>query len=492
MNNILLIDNQEDISSLLSALFVREDDFKIYNEISLEKILELIEKYQFEAIIIDPLLFKENCQKVIQLLLQKDIPLIVHSQNLDQLNPIRDTNIIEFIQKDGINSLHHTHDLVVQLHRNKKMDVLIVEDSIVDQTLLKHILQTYKLNVHTADNGENALEVLNTNQNIKLVITDFIMPVMNGLDLTKEIRKRYKRDQLSIIVISSNDSQNISSMFLNNGANDFIHKGFTKEELYTRVNVNLEIIDLFEKNLQQYEQNLLKDKQITKQESKLQATQELLHNISHHWRQPLSIISTIASSLSIKRSIGQSDPQAEEQAMDAIVDHTQQLSNIIEMFQTIFNPKNISKTIEIEVYIEKYVSMHQARSITTIHNHLDPLKSKVVICTVLLKEVINAILNNAMEATAQNTEPQIDIILENDSKYLLIKFQDNGNGIDENILPNVFDLYFSTKKEKNGTGVGLFIVREIVQNQFNGKVFIQNNASAGITLTISLPIVSQA
>jgi len=72
------------------------------------------------------------------------------------------------------------------------------------------------------------------------------MPVIDGLELTRKIRKRYSKDELSIIVTSSNSNNRVPSKFLKYGANDFLYKGFTEEEFYARLNANLEILELFD------------------------------------------------------------------------------------------------------------------------------------------------------------------------------------------------------------------------------------------------------
>jgi diguanylate cyclase (GGDEF)-like protein len=72
------------------------------------------------------------------------------------------------------------------------------------------------------------------------------MPKMNGLELTKKIRSKYTKDELSVIVSSSDSSRGIPSKFLKLGANDFLYKGFSKEEFFVRINSNLEVLELFD------------------------------------------------------------------------------------------------------------------------------------------------------------------------------------------------------------------------------------------------------
>lgn len=121
-----------------------------------------------------------------------------------------------------------------------------MDDSTLYRETIKKSLMKINLNVIEASDGLEAIELLEKNSdNISLVVTDYEMPNMDGLELTFKIREKYKKDQLGIITISSVDAQDIISKFLKFGANDFIHKPFSHNEIITRVNSNLELLDLF-------------------------------------------------------------------------------------------------------------------------------------------------------------------------------------------------------------------------------------------------------
>ncbi len=124
---------------------------------------------------------------------------------------------------------------------------MIVDDSKVYRSVLTNILEKIKLKVLQATNGQEALNMIeDSSNNISLVLTDFEMPLMDGLELTFKIREKYNKDQLGIIALSSADEQSVISSFLKFGANDFINKPFAENEIIVRVNSNLELLELFE------------------------------------------------------------------------------------------------------------------------------------------------------------------------------------------------------------------------------------------------------
>jgi diguanylate cyclase (GGDEF)-like protein len=107
-------------------------------------------------------------------------------------------------------------------------------------------LEAQRYEVLEATNGKMGLEVLKDHPDIKLIITDYNMPVMDGFGLVSQVRKRYNKDQIAIIGLSSEGGKLLSAKFLKLGANDFLPKPFASEEFYARVTQNIEMLELIE------------------------------------------------------------------------------------------------------------------------------------------------------------------------------------------------------------------------------------------------------
>jgi len=142
--------------------------------------------------------------------------------------------------KDDINYIIHT---IKRLQKNKKQTVLVVDDSMVFRKQMQNLLQNMFFNVITVAHGEEALGILSQQPNISLVLTDYHMPVMDGLELTYEIRKTYDKNSLAILAVSSNKDNEVNAIFLKTGANDFITKPFSKEEFSCRINNTIEALE---------------------------------------------------------------------------------------------------------------------------------------------------------------------------------------------------------------------------------------------------------
>ena len=173
------------------------------------------------------------------------IPSVVFTGTFDELVRTRflDMGVLDFVLKDNPSSLRYLISLTRRILRNRTVTALVVDDSIVARRVCSDLLKRYRLKVIEAKNGVEALEKLSENPGIRIVITDHEMPEMDGFDLVTAIRREYDRDRLMVIGVSGSGGAPLSAKFLKHGANDFITKPYLPEELYTRVALNLDILE---------------------------------------------------------------------------------------------------------------------------------------------------------------------------------------------------------------------------------------------------------
>lgn len=204
----------------------------------------------FHLALVDIILPDSSEGEAVEFLLQKRIPCIVftsvYSEDLRQM--ILDWNVIDYVIKDTPSSLSYLMDIVERVHRNRETKILLVDDSKTSRQHVKSLLTGYQCQVVEAETAEQALEVLEKSPDIHLVITDYYMPGMNGVDLVQEIRKTHDREQMAIIGIASGVSRGaLSVQFIKYGANDFLKKPFLPEEFFCRLSQNLRMLDMFSK-----------------------------------------------------------------------------------------------------------------------------------------------------------------------------------------------------------------------------------------------------
>lgn len=155
-------------------------------------------------------------------------------------------NVLDYVTKESAEDLNYLLKLISRLQKNRTTKVLVVDDSASVRLFIMNLLRLRKYQAFEAESGARALELLYTHPDIRLVITDYYMPEMDGFELTRKIRAKYTREQLAIIGISAQGSGTMSAQFLKKGANDFLVKPFVNEEFFCRIEQNLEVMEYIE------------------------------------------------------------------------------------------------------------------------------------------------------------------------------------------------------------------------------------------------------
>jgi len=250
---ILIVDDSKFVRSIVSKALTRSDeiDGEVITSDSYATTLDILKNNNFHVAILDVNLPDAPNGEVIDLLIEKDVPVVVLTGGMNESskNIILEKDIVEYITKSNPKSIQYIVTIIKRILKNYDAYVLLVDDSQLMRKMTRTNLEKIHLNVLEAANAEEAIEILETTDKyIPLVLTDYEMPGMNGMELTMHLRQHYSKDQLSIIAISGSENSKIATSFLRHGANDFIKKPYTNEELSVRINVSLELIDLFRQN----------------------------------------------------------------------------------------------------------------------------------------------------------------------------------------------------------------------------------------------------
>ncbi|MDD2699182.1 MAG: ABC transporter substrate-binding protein [Arcobacteraceae bacterium] len=225
------------------------------------------------------------------------------------------------------------------------------------------------------------------------------------------------------------------------------------------------------------EENKSKDI-ILLQQSKMASMGEMIGNIAHQWRQPLSVISTSVTGLHFKIEYGLELKEKEIlETMDRVNETTQFLSKTIDDFQDYLKPTNYNEEFNIKDVITKNLEMF-GKSFS--NNDIEIIASIEDILLLnnqneLLQVTIN-ILNNAKDALKEfrNEDRLLFISTYKQHNFAIISIKDNAGGISQEVLPKIFDAYFTTKHKSQGTGLGLYMSYQIIKNRFKGNIEVIN------------------
>lgn len=230
-------------------------------------------------------------------------------------------------------------------------------------------------------------------------------------------------------------------------------------------------------------------------EKKFKSLNELIQNISHQWKQPLSTISIIASGIKLQKELNLYDISNLDNDMSKIVEITNYLSNIINNFDDIAF-ENLEKSYSICQIMSDI--LHDMKKVTN-KNHIKiitdyKVDNKIYIDKFKFSEAIKNILNNSIEAFIEtNVENRVIIIkIVNTNNHLNLKIQDNAGGIDEKILPKIFEPYFTTKHQSQGTGLGLTNTYKTIVEMHkyllsfdNCQTIFENKSYKGLSVSIT-------
>ena len=372
-------------------------------------------------------------------------------------------------------------------------NILMVDDDSNNIQLGINILkQTSNYNIIFATSGETALQRVKE-YDFDLILLDIIMEPIDGYEVCKELKKDIKTQDIPVIFLTAkNDEDSILKGF-KLGAVDYITKPFFANELQARVKTHLELKSLKDGLLKEL---ALKEK-IMLQQNKMATMGEMLENIAHQWRQPLSVITTASSGVKIQKEMGVSNENEELESLDFITNSALHLSQTIDDFRDFFKPKekiefNMKNIFKKTMNITK--SGFLSNEVKIIEN-IEDIKF-IGFDNELIQVLIN-IINNSRDALKEvkdrNKIIVIDIFKENEN--IIVKIKDNAGGIPEDIISNVFNPYFTTKESKGGTGIGLYMSKQIIKNHFNGLIHVINTEFKnqdikyyGAEFTITLPL----
>lgn len=275
---------------------------------------------------------------------------------------------------------------------------------------------------------------------------------------TKELNEKFDKKIFNIIFISM--MVTLFLLLVSIYVSKILEKRFSnyKDELDEQINENIK------------QQNMLSH------QSKMAALGEMLGNIAHQWRQPLSLITTASSGLKFQKEMGMLDDKIFYESLDNITTSATYLSKTIDDFRNFLRNDKSEKIFSIKDSFEKVFKLVSAQfknhEITIIKNIED------VKIHGLENEFIQAlinILNNAKDALIERNSPRLIIInTKKEDEKIFITIIDNGGGIDEKIVNRVCEPYFTTKHQSKGTGIGLYMTEEIITKHMNGKLTIIN------------------
>ncbi len=250
INKILLVEDSRTFGNLMQNRLKKKLKLEVVWTTSLKETVAILSSTlsPFSIALLDYTLPDAPNGEVVDLVADHGITSIVFTGNVNTKirEQIWSKKVADYILKNDPNSVDYVISTIQRLTRNTHDKVLVVDDSALFRKHFSDLLYIHQFNVLTAVDGENALTLLQRHPDIKLIITDYNMPKMDGYTLCQKVREQYKKEELSIIGVSASNDYQMAANFIKNGASDFLMKdAFFVEEFYCRVNQCMDNVTLF-------------------------------------------------------------------------------------------------------------------------------------------------------------------------------------------------------------------------------------------------------
>ena len=280
---------------------------------------------------------------------------------------------------------------------------------------------------------------------------------------------------------------------LNNGinqTNEIKALNISLEEKIHQRTKELEVLNQsLDKRVKEESEKSHKNERLLIQQSRQAAMGEMIGNIAHQWRQPLNALGLVLQNIYFTYQMDELDDEFMQKSIDKGKRLTASMSKTIDDFRNFFKPNKIKEDFNISQTIQNTIELIEA----SYHNNNITLQTRLDtnITTVgypnEFSQVILNILSNAKDALREKKQEHKIVMISTFLKenHAFVTIEDNAGGIPEKIINKIFDPYFTTKDEGQGTGIGLYMSKTIIENNMNGEISVQNNKE-GARFTIKL------
>jgi PAS domain S-box-containing protein len=244
--------------------------------------------------------------------------------------------------------------------------------------------------------------------------------------------------------------------------------------------------------------------QEAQENQRLQSLGVLVAGLAHEINNPIGIAITATTHVSqtaatVRKNASNLTGSAltdfledEEIAFQLIFDNLKRASDLIRGFKDVARDRSLDekKEINLKVYlqsIEQSLTPVLKKAKCTLSLEVDPSISLHVNSGSLGQLLTNLVLNSTIHAFDGLKDRQLKISGSQTLQHIFLKVSDNGNGVAENVLPNLFTPFYTTSRRKGGTGLGLYISRQIATEVLNGSLSVENLPEKGCEFTLKLP-----
>ncbi|QJB58206.1 hybrid sensor histidine kinase/response regulator [Pseudodesulfovibrio sp. zrk46] len=416
--------------------------------------------------------------EIVDLFCARMVPTIVFTSDFSEETRKRmmSKDIIDYVVKDA-RAVENVIDYVKRLSRNRDIKVLVVDDSGSFRFHLSSLLHKQMFQVADVVDAEGALAEIEKNDEYTVVITDYQLPGMDGVALTRKLRELHSKAEMIVIAISTAGDPSLAARFFKTGVNDFLSKPFEAEEFYSRVNHNVDVLETI---------RALKDADKVKN--------QFLGMAAHDLRSPINGIHGLSEML-LEDMCGPINEEQREMIsyIHSANKHMNSLVNDLLDISVIEsgNLKLLKGEAALADMLAERCRIHSlaaSRKSTSIGSTVEEVPNFAFDYR-RMGQVMDNLLTNAIKFSPHNSK--IEVTLGMEDGHAKVCVCDNGQGIppgeEELLFQNFKKTSVKPTAGESSTGLGLPIVKKIVEAH-GGRVWVESVYGQGSSFCFTLPL----
>jgi len=395
---------------------------------------------------------------------------------------------------------------------SQTLRLLYVEDNESVRLSNIELLKNFFSDIDTATNGKEGWEKFQANA-YDIVITDINMPYMSGIEMIHHIRQI--NQDVTILIVSAYSDVEYFTSSIKVGIQGYVIKPTSIEQLIDVLENCMRFIE--DKQIKKKYQQSLEDRADTEskkrqeteamliQQSKMASMGEMIGNIAHQWRQPLNELSLLIQSFKSAYEREMLDKAFIDARISKGMLLIEMMSDTIENFSNFYSPSKSKSSFSIIDSINKSLAIFEG---SFRNNDIEFLLEYEEGGNYLFygysdefEQVFVNLLSNAKDAIIEKNmgDRMIYIYLQSSESAIKVELRDSGMGIREDVKSKLFEPYFTTKDDDKGTGIGLYMSKEIVEKHLKGSIEADNTnftingkEYSGALFTVTLPYAKES